>query len=148
MRAIAILATTALVALAGCGGDDSDDEGSASTGTTATAANADRGYDGDGPVQVAQAYVDAFGSGDYAGACALIDAAALEKITQSGKFECTEVYEKGGTDVQTTQEQFDGATVTDSEITDDRGNVTVKIASGQEIQLPVVIEDGKWKVAS
>jgi hypothetical protein len=33
-------------------------------------------------------------------------------------------------------------------LTDDRGSVGVKISSGAEIRLPVVIEDGKWKVAS
>lgn len=139
MRTLAILATTAVVALAGCGGDS----GSGSESTTTAA----RGYSGD-PVAVAQEYVDAFGSGDYAKACSLIDAEALEKITQTGTVECEQVYEQGGTDIEQTQAEFDGATVSDPKIAGDRGSVGVKTASGKDIRLPVVIEDGQWKVAS
>ena len=140
MRAISILTVTALLALAGCGGSDSKTSGT--TDTTAA-----RGYAGD-PVTTVQAYVDAFGAKDYTAACALVDAEALDKITQSGQFKCEDVYAKGGTDVETTQKQFVGATATDPQITGDRGSVGVKTADGTEIRLPVVVENGEWKVAS
>lgn len=137
MRQLLLVTMTGLL-VAGCGGDDNN----ASTTDTAAA----RGYDS--PVPVVQAYVDAFGSGDYAAACDLVDAEAMEKITQTGKITCEEVYEKGGADIETTQKEFDGAKVGDPQITDDRGSVSVTTKSGKEIQLPVVIENGEWKVAS
>lgn len=147
MRSLTILAVTAALAFAGCGGDD-DDTGTTASSPSTTAATGDRGYEGDGPEAVVQAYVDAFGAGDYAAACELVDAEAMEKLTESGKLECVEVYERGGLQIDATEDQFQGATVTDARITDDRGSVGVKIKNGSEIRLPVVIEDGKWKVAS
>lgn len=146
MRTLTVLAAAAALALAGCGGDDDESSGSATTSAETTTAA--RGYAAADPVAAVQAYVDAFGSGDYAAACALVDAEAMEKITQSGRFECEDVYAKGGTDVETTQKEFDGATASDPQIAGDRGSVGVKTKSGKEIRLPVVLENDAWKVAS
>lgn len=146
MRSLTILAVSAAFAVAGCGGDEKDTETTASA--PAAQAAGDRGYEGDGPEAVVQAYVDAFGAGDYAAACELVDAKAMEKLTETGKFECVEVFERGGLQIDATEDQFKGATVTDAQITGDRGSVGVKIKNGSELRLQVVIEDGKWKVAN
>ena len=121
--------------LAGCGGGDDDGE----TSTT-------RGYDS--PVPVVEAYVDAFGAGDFAAACDLIAADTLARVTSDGENECEDVYAEGGDDVQAAQEQFDGATVGDAQVDGDQGTVAVTTAGGLDITLNVVLEDGEWRVAS
>lgn len=133
-RPIALLISAGLL-LAGCGGGD---EGS-DTATT-------RGYDD--PVPAAQAYVDAFGAGDFATACEHIAADTLARVTEDGATECEQVYQDGGDEVQAAQEQFDGATVDDPQVDGDQGTVGVTTSDGSEIRLAVIREDGEWKVAS
>ena len=132
---VLLVVVTAGLVLAGCGGSG---EGS---GTSTT-----RGY-GD-PVAAAQEYVDAFGAGDFAAACEHIAAETLARVTEDGATECEQVYEDGGDEVQTAQQQFEGAEVGDPQVDGDQGTVGVTTSDGSEIRLVVILEDGAWKVAS
>lgn len=134
LRVAAVLIAAGLL-LAGCGGGD----GGPGTSTT-------RGY-GD-PVAAAQEYVDAFGTGDFAAACERIAAETLARVTEDGATDCQRVYEDGGEEVRTAQNQFKGAEVGDPQVDGDRGTVGVTTADGSEIRLAVILEDGQWKVAS
>jgi hypothetical protein len=127
----------AALALTGCGG---------SGGSKKQADGGVRGYTG--PVTAVQAYADAFGSGDYATACSYIDKASLAKVTQKGKLKCEEVYAKGGAAIAAARKQFAGAKASDASVDADHGTVKLTTSSGSTIGLPVVLEDGTWKVSS
>jgi hypothetical protein len=144
-RLPALLVTAALgLAVAGCG-DDGGDEATETSAPSATT-SAQRGYDS--PVPVVTAYVEAFGAGDYAAACRHIAAETLERVTSGGEHRCEDIYAQGGEEVDAARERFEGAETTDAQVNGDAGTVGVRTAAGEELRLPVVLEDGTWKVAS
>src|SRR5438105_968447 len=106
-----LIVMSVVVMLAGCGG------------SSKSSSSATRGYSSS-PASAAQAYVAAFGSGDYATACSLIAKNTLAQVTQNGKFKCTDVYAKGGSKVTATQAFMKGATVSGGKVSG--SNATVK----------------------
>lgn len=143
-RLPSLLAAAVLgLAVAGCGGDE---EPAGGDGDTATTSAAQRGYDS--PVPVVTAYVEAFGAGDYAAACGHISRETLQRVTSGGEHRCEDVYAQGGAEVDAAREQFAGAQTTDAQVNGAAGTVGVRTATGEELRLPVVLEDGTWKVAS
>lgn len=142
MRPLAILLAVGSLAFAGCGGSDKKTTSTAGTATTAA-----RGYQGD-VVKDIQAYIDAFGSGDYAKACTHIAKNTLDQLTQQGKFTCVQVYENGGQKVQLATSLFKGAKVDKPHVNGVNATVRVTSPSGKSITLPAVFEGGSWKAAT
>lgn len=144
MRLPALLVAAGLgLAVVGCGEDEEPAGGDAGTATTSAA---QRGYDS--PVPAVTAYVEAFGAGDYAAACEHIAEETLQRVTSGGEHRCEDVYAQGGAEVEAARERFAGAQATDAQVNGDAGTVGVRTASGEELRLPVVLEDGAWKVSS
>lgn len=137
MRPIAAAALPLLaVAVAGCGG------GSKSTSTTTTRGTANT------PKAVAQGYVDALGSADYATACGLISKNTRIQVTQNGKQPCEKVFGKVMASVGSAQPFFKGAKVSAPKVKGDNGVVVVTSVKGKKTQLALVRENGVWRVSS
>src|SRR4051812_21438716 len=138
-RLIVLLLTVPALALGACGGDD---KGSSSSGSSTT--DAARGYSGRGPVASVQEYIDAFASGDYDKACSYIADDAKKKIEAAGS--CADVLEKAAKQVAGTDADMKGAKASPGKVADSTGTVKVTTKNGIKIEIPVVVEDDRWKV--
>jgi len=137
-RIVPTLLAGAALALGACGG--SDNKSSSSSSDSA------RGYSGSGPVQSVQEYLDAFASGDYSKACGYIGDESKKKIETAGS--CEGVLAKAGTQVKGTDADMKGAKAAPGTIASDQKSGTVKVTTrnGIKIEIPVLVEDNRWKV--
>ena len=133
MRRPTALAAALALALAGCGDEGDEPKSPEPAGRQ-------------DPVTMVQEYVDAFAAGDFAAACESATEQAVRDVTKGGERSCAEVYEAEPGIVERTREQFRGATARDAEIDGDRGTVTIETKAGAEVPVPVLREDGTWKV--
>ena len=141
-RIVPALLAGAALALGACGGSDNKSSGSSSS----SSADAARGYSGNGPVQSVQEYLDAFASGDYAKACGYIGNDSKKKIEAAGS--CEDVLKKAAGQVKGTDADMKGAKAAPGTIASDQKSGTVKVTTrnGIKIEIPVLIEDNRWKV--
>lgn len=116
-RAAALVAALAATAAIGCGGD------------------------GGNPEDVVSATYEAAADGDAAGVCENLSATALESAGGSAD-ECEEAIEPGLEAAGAFLGEFE---VGDSSVDGDTGTVEVSFA-GQTEEVPVVQEDGEWKL--
>lgn len=129
---ITVLSLIAVLLLAGCGGKS--------------------GGSGGSPKDAASAYFKALESGDYKAACEKIAAASKKKLqTAAAGKSCPDALTAGLKTSRgaTTLKALKGATFGEAKVTGDKGNVPVKIkALPKPVPIPVVKEDGEWKVES
>src|SRR4051794_16695055 len=92
-----------VLVIAGCGGSSSDNGGTPTASQLPAPAN--------DPVSVAQRYVDALGSADYATDCKLISAKTTNQVTQGGKLDCVKAFGRVMSSVSSAQGFFKGAKV-------------------------------------
>jgi hypothetical protein len=137
-RLVPLLLAVPALALGACGGGDN--KGSSGSTTTDSA----RGYSGSGPVKSVQEYIDAFATGDYAKACSYIADDSKKKIEVAGS--CEDVLKKAATQVAGTDADMKGATASPGKVADSTGTVKVTTKNGIKIEIPVLIEGGRWKV--
>jgi hypothetical protein len=139
-RLLALLLVVGALALASCGGGDDKSSSGSGSSTTDNA----RGYSGSGPVQSVQEYIDAFASGDYDKACSYIADESRKKIEAAGS--CADVLGKAAKQVAGTDADMKGATASTGKVADSTGTVKVTTKNGIKIEIPVLIEGGRWKV--
>jgi hypothetical protein len=126
-----------LLAVAGCGGGSSK--------TTSTPAKAPA----NDPVSVAQAYVDALGSGDYATDCTLISKATAAQASEGGKTTCEKHFATVMKSVgSSAADFFKGAKVGAAKVKGSDATVVVTSTKGKRNQLTLVREGGRWRVQS
>lgn len=143
-RITTLAATAAAVAaLAGCGG------GSSGGGSNGGGGN---GGGGDAKEAVTN-YIQAIKNQDWSSACDLISNASKKVIETKAHAKCPDALKKGlsGGNGAEVAKLLASAQVGDAKVNGNRGTVGIKLKlNGVErtLPIPVVKEDGQWKVAS
>jgi Domain of unknown function (DUF4878) len=122
--ALGAVALTAGV-VTGCGGDDSSSDSSAA------------------PEDVVQQFIDSSKDGDGAAVCDLLSSESQTQVVEDAKDadDCEGAFDED----PTASDVPDDLEVGDATIDGDTGTVAITV-SGQESTIPVVQEDGEWKI--
>jgi hypothetical protein len=102
------------------------------------------GYSGSGPVESVQEYLDAFVDGDFDKACGYIAEESKKKIETAGS--CEDVLAKASKAVAGTDASMEGAKASPGKVSGKSGTVKVTTKGGLKIEIPVLVEDDRWKV--
>jgi len=131
VRPLSVLLSCAALGLAACGGSDDNNN----TGSGAK-----------DPVAAAQEYLKAFIDGDFEKACSYIAEQSKKQIEKAGS--CKDVLAKASAAVKGTDASMVGAKVAPGKISGNTGTIVVTTKGGTKIKIPVLIEDGRWKLNS